>query len=60
MFSLLLKERIFIFYLTKIAIFEIFLEIQSQSLETHLSYHFKIKMGFFLTQENAAKFLSVK
>ena len=44
-FNFLTKNGI----LTKICNFRDFLEIRSQSLETHLSYHYNIKMVCFGT-----------
>ena len=43
--------------LTKIAIFEIFLEILCQSLETHFSYHNNIEMGCFGTKKFLPNFI---
>ena len=44
-------------FLTKIAIIDFFLEILSQGLETHLSYHYNIKMGCFGTKTLQPTFL---
>ena len=43
--------------LTKIGIIEIFLEILSQIFETHLSYHYNIKMDCFGTKKLPPTFL---
>ena len=46
-------------FLTKKCNFWDFLEILSQSSETHISYHYNIKMGR-MAPKSSAKFLTVK